>query len=731
MSHPVIRSAYLATKDKLPDRFLFTGKLIRPDLPESFFFYLVEVLSPWFPSTKVQKCITDVLENQPLAASSPDTDFESIVLKINESLEGLAKKGEGEWQGNLNAILGLVWQNNIIITQTGNVLGYVFRRGKISNIIEKHSSPNLPLPGETFTEITDGKIATGDRIVFGNVEFYNHLALDRLRHLCENKASPEIVFVLLNFFKRLKTAKANAVIIEAHTPSDEKDILSSRPEILYLDDAPESFTAAAKKHFLPTLQQAWSKTRELSQKATGQSQKLARSSSQQWQKKYGPKTKEILAKGGTHLARATQRVSASLKPAARKSIERIKNSDHYRKVSLKVKPYTKTNGKPSSLGLALNLTQRALSTATLPRNRKFLYAGLIIVFIFAGYMKIRANNVERSVRNEARSIVDAYEKANSEYEAAREDLVLGRSGGRERLISALALAERASEHESNRAKAETLRRQIRTELDKTSATERFYNLAPKFSLGDNTVNITLVGSEIYGTNSEGKIFTADTRDTEARLVASLGRDNGQVVDSSYSESTGKIYFYTDQSKLLVYDTASKTFAEGKIGDEGGRWEPAKAIASYVTNLYLLDTTAGEVWKHIEREDGYSKGDDYVDTRKIGLSDAVDLAVDGNIYLLWPDATVRKYIKGSLQSDFSLSAVPENAIGEPGGLYTDADSNHLYVLDRKLNRIIRFGKNGEFANQYAVEGQTIEQFVVNTKIKKLWFLSQSKIYEIDL
>jgi hypothetical protein len=148
----------------------------------------------------------------------------------------------------------------------------------------------------------------------------------------------------------------------------------------------------------------------------------------------------------------------------------------------------------------------------------------------------------------------------------------------------------------------------------------------------------------------------------------------------------------------------------------------------------LDSDGGNIWKHSHQQDNiYAKGSTYTTSSKTILRGAVDIAIDGNVYILESNGQLARFSKGSLDSTFSLENIPapNNTIGIPAKIFTNSETNYLYVLDQKLNRILRFNKSGQFVSQYALTGTQIDDFAVNDKLAKMIVLAGGKIYQFNL
>ena len=120
-----------------------------------------------------------------------------------------------------------------------------------------------------------------------------------------------------------------------------------------------------------------------------------------------------------------------------------------------------------------------------------------------------------------------------------------------------------------------------------------------------------------------------------------------------------------------------------------------AIAAYDGNLYVLDATAGEVWRYLPAGAGF-------DSERSGLlggipiDDAETLAVDGDVYLVGADA-VRRFSVGR-ELDPLLQGI-DRPISAPAGVAEDVDRGLLYIADCGGRRIVAGHRDGAFLRQY--------------------------------
>lgn len=711
--------AFLATKEKLRDRFLFVGKVVDTSNPDNFIFYLIEILTPWFPSTKVEKIISDILENNFKSTNFGLPEFEQSLREVNDSLSILSQEGESDWIGNLNAIIGLVSANQIHISLTGNISGYLIRKNKITSVTDGLTQEYDSNPLKSFVNITSGELQHSDRVIVANVSFYDFLSIDRLRKIITELPVKSAIFELHRGLRKIKAEEASAIVLEASN-TDPEPSQKELPEILFLDKGVKGWIEKSIEKTTPVAKSLYRSIVSVLRKGTSKSKERARGAKHRWDQSYGPRTKKFLRQ----VKDTTQNKLSNINFKTSKA-------DQYKPNNIKVNPYNK---KPSNFSKNALKFLSKIAIIFKKENRRYLYIALVILLIFGGYLKIRSNNTSKVKVNQENQVVSSLDEAEELLKSATEDIALKKGDGKDKLIKALDIVNNAEKYDSTHDRAVGLKQKIQDKIDEVIGAIRFRNIKPIYSINGEIEQNILAGTKIYSITIDGKIYATDTRDKEPSLVASISQDNSKLIDSSYADSLDSIFIYLDNQKMLLLDVEKDTI--GKVGlasDPNNNWEKAIAISAYTNNIYLLDPESGEVWKHSELDNGFSDGADYLDTRRVSLKNSVDLTIDGNIYVLNRDATVAKFIRGSFDQDFKIQSIPSpyEKISDPISIFTDQDTNYIYILDKSGNRIIRFDKTGEYSTQYIFEGITIDQFLVNPRIQKLWVVSGKDIYEVSI
>ena len=175
-------------------------------------------------------------------------------------------------------------------------------------------------------------------------------------------------------------------------------------------------------------------------------------------------------------------------------------------------------------------------------------------------------------------------------------------------------------------------------------------------------------------------------------------------------------------------------------DDPRGWTSGIAVDSYLRFLYILSPGQKEAGKcqicKYERLNGtYGVPVEY--NVNADLTDAVDMSIDGNVYVLKEGGTILKLFRGETQP-FVIRSAPEGILNEATRLFKVVDRN-FYALDPVNARVIVFsdgGPTGEssYLKQYVLEGDQVgelKDLYVDRDETTLYVMDEKRIYAIDL
>jgi hypothetical protein len=143
-----------------------------------------------------------------------------------------------------------------------------------------------------------------------------------------------------------------------------------------------------------------------------------------------------------------------------------------------------------------------------------------------------------------------------------------------------------------------------------------------------------------------------------------------------------------------------------------------------------------VWRYPSSGEGYpSLPEGYFDTTPPGIENAIDMAIDGNVYLLDTNGDVHKYLGGQA-APFDIAGLP-TPIQQPVAIAVDTETpedSSVYIADRNGARIFQLSPEGRFMRQIrsvASEFDLIDDILVNEQAQRLYVISGGRLYSAAL
>lgn len=214
-------------------------------------------------------------------------------------------------------------------------------------------------------------------------------------------------------------------------------------------------------------------------------------------------------------------------------------------------------------------------------------------------------------------------------------------------------------------------------------------------------------------------------ENKAAEIIISGESLGEVKSIGLTEGRG---FVVAPDKVTVINTL-KQEQVAQVDADG--WRNIATARGFGSNLYLLDSAAdGQIWKYLGLDDGLSGKRSYLVGETFDLSEAVDMAIDGSVWVLFSDGTIVKYTQGKKDA-FQMIGL-DQPFGEAVKLFTSPEVEHLYVIDRANTRVVVLDKSGEYAAQYQWSGIAgVKDFVVWEALGKMFFLTGEKVFTVEL
>ena len=272
---------------------------------------------------------------------------------------------------------------------------------------------------------------------------------------------------------------------------------------------------------------------------------------------------------------------------------------------------------------------------------------------------------------------------------------------------------------------------VQREYEVEEATEWF-----DFSLvkdGFKASDWELEESSVMAWDKETKTVVELNLETKASSII-VGGD--KVSGGSLVGLAGNRGMVVDKDLVTVVDTDDEEVV-AEIGEEdpstssGQGWGKIVDAVGFSSNLYLLDGTEdGQIYKYLGVKSGLSAQRNYLTGESYDMSEAVSMAIDGSVWVLFADGTIVKYVRG-VKDPFTIAGLDED-FAKPVKIFTSPEVENLYVLDQQKTRVVVIDKSGEYQAQYRWPGIAgVKDLVVSEDLGKIYLLTGEKVFVIEL
>jgi len=351
---------------------------------------------------------------------------------------------------------------------------------------------------------------------------------------------------------------------------------------------------------------------------------------------------------------------------------------------------------------------------------------------------------------------------------AKEQIALAQAAGddtaeaRAHWESALEEIEAAATLEPEHPLAHVLRDQTRDALDQLDGIHRLAltqltdfgssNVERRMVLTNQTLFVLdategWVAGVPIRSDAEGTATTEGPSETLVRTGQQVsGEELAGLVDCVWVEAAGGRHTSTllvleENGRLVAYDPAWRGEESSPLLSlvELSSSPPGTpvAIGTYKGQFYILDGTAdglGQIWRYKPQGDAYPGQPEryFPADPPEALGEAVDMGIDGHIYVLFQDGRVAKFLGGEEQP-FNLDSIPGSLVQVAGFAVDPNGDGSVYLADRGNDRVIVLDPEGRFRAQLRGDPPftSLEALAVSQSQGRLWVLAGGKVYRAIL
>jgi hypothetical protein len=364
------------------------------------------------------------------------------------------------------------------------------------------------------------------------------------------------------------------------------------------------------------------------------------------------------------------------------------------------------------------------------RNKALFAIALVcLILLIQNIIWINYKNQKIETANALNELTQTIEQKQNQTEAS---LLYNNEEGAKKILDEIKslLAEYPRDNKEQEEIYQRFIEKYREQINKIShvinieSPNKIANLSDLNSLA-NPDNMALISGVIYSSDSNSKtVYAINLADKTVTAIANTNPSYTKITKPAIDKNNN--IFYLNDDKIIKLNIENEEFTP-LTAELVTNFSQIAGQAVYNNRLYLLDNVDSKILRY-NIGDNLSSPASWL-TTAVDLTNTVDLAIDGNIFVLKNNGEVIKLLKGERQ-DFILSPV-EPIMEAATKIEVSPEQKYIYILEPKQNRLIIFDKSGKFLSQYTSNSfSNLKDFAIDEINKKIYFLDHTTIYSID-
>ncbi|MGC9348209.1 MAG: tetratricopeptide repeat protein, partial [Anaerolineae bacterium] len=222
----------------------------------------------------------------------------------------------------------------------------------------------------------------------------------------------------------------------------------------------------------------------------------------------------------------------------------------------------------------------------------------------------------------------------------------------------------------------------------------------------------------------------------------MGEVVNHLVDLAWVEPggiypDGAVFIYSEGGTVYIYEP---TLGPGSITLQHIQGDldtgTISALETFGERFYLVDRRKNQILMYEPVNGIYDIPRAYFGTDAApNLHNALDISIDGRIYLLMGDGDIQTYFAGSHDYSFEIANLPDpDFTPKVMAMEADPDEGLIYLGDPKNERIVVLDKHGDFRYQYRLprgELRHVEALAIREEPKVLYLIADNKLHAAPL
>jgi hypothetical protein len=640
---------------------------------------------------------------------NPNTSFEMALHQANLILHDTAEQGMRGWMNNFHMAAGVLIGNTLHISVAGGGSVLLVRKSQLIDVSEGLSQTPITNALQTFSQVASGEVAAHDIVFFTAAQFNALFSVEDIVQLAQSPSASAISSQLKQLYTERHYNAPLATVTVALAP---QHVSRSQKSAAPVPIARRTTPTIEPEHLKPRDPIVINRT--FLQKIfffTG------RASASAWRitkERIWPAVKKGSQTGGRAVLQASQKTGRSVQSFARERqsltlVEKIKRL-------------------PSSLMSAF---------AALPKTSK-IFAIISLILLLALGTSVLLLQRKRAADEEIQRASELLHQARTKKDAAETALIYNnREQARGLLVEAQSLVDDLIASGLYAAESEELLASITYQNDRlqriTRATEenvRDITDVRSLITGKPPTHIFFIDNALYTFNPDNNAIVQIQVEGESSIVQQTTQGIG-FIEGGVSHTADKtIIFHTSPAGIALFDTKDSSLLRQDTSFASDNPEIAD-IAIFGNRLYVYDNAAQNIFVHNKTLRGYSSGQPWIAAEDAPRENIRSIAVDGNIFALYKDGTIRRFFRGAL-AEFNQEPV-EPPLTTATRIKTSEKLRNIYVLDPAEKRIVIYSKQGALVRQVVLGSavNALTDIAIPPNQSKIYVLDGTRVLEISL
>ncbi len=656
---------------------------------------------------------------------SPSTSFEMALHQANLILHDASEQGIRDWMGYFHVAVGILVKNTLHICVAGEGHVLIVRNRHITDISEGISHLPITNPLQTFSQVASGEISAGDTVFLTSSAFPSLFPEQHItRALLQGSG---VAPYLESLYK--DQGSHNPLAALAVSIKSQYSAASSQAAAFSPISRPGNPSGIARESIQP--RKPLIIRRSTIQSALVLIATISKTSWRFFMTRIWPYVMHGSKRGGKAVIQASRATGRNIQSLA----TRNKDTISFTAPSLSVSSAKSTSQQV--LGIIRNLPQIVLAWfGRLPKtSRIFAIFSLLLVLALGASLLLLQQ--KRSSDEDIQRASEILHEAETKKSAAETALIYdNRDQARGLLSEAEQLSKQLIESGLYQEEAQKLQTDIQDQMDRLqrisrakSSEVRLVGDTGSLITGKTPTTLFFVQDSLYTVNPDNNSIVKVPLSGTPDVVHQTSEGIGYITGGTPQEADKTIIFETSPAGVAIFDTKDTTLLGQTISfpiDD----PKLQGVAAFGNRLYVYDTTSKQIYSYNKTLRGFSNGSAWITSADFPKDTIKDIAVDGNIFTLHTDGTIRRLFKGET-SAFEQEKV-EPSLQTAERIITSDDLNNIYVVDPTNKRIVIYSKKGVLVQQLYIEvEEPIADIAVHPEEKSIYLLAGTKVVEVTL